>query len=307
MQFLRGLHNIPSSLKGTVLTIGNFDGVHVGHQALLRELKRLSAQYQVPSVLITFEPSPAEFFLKEKAEPRLMLFREKYPVIQSMGIDYLLCLPFNKSLSEFSALDFIQYILVEHLKIKAVVVGDDFHFGKKREGDFLFLKKWSEHFNFTAQQLPALLEDQQRISSSRIRKALQKGNFEEAQHLLGRLYTLSGRVIEGKKEGKKLGFPTANINLHRKSPPFSGIFAVMVEGLDKIYPGAAYIRHTTAMNSTSVLLEVHLLNFHENIYGKRIEVKFLKKIRDDQSFSSFGQVKHQIQKDVKIIQVFFDL
>ncbi len=306
MQFIRGLANLPT-LESSVVTIGNFDGVHLAHQELLNKLAQLSRDYQAPSVLIIFEPTPAEFFLKNKAPARLMRLREKLAALQEFPIDYVICLRFNQKLAALSAEDFVQDILVKVLAVKALIAGDDFRFGAQRRGDFGLSSQMGETYHFSVQQMPELLVEEERVSSTRIRRALQHGDLMAANACLGKLYSVSGRVAYGSQLGRQLGFPTANIHLHRKVVPMSGIFLVEVHGLaNKVYRGVANLgTRPTVDGSSRVILEVYIFDFNANIYGHYVRVDFLKKVREEERYDNLEQLKAQIALDVVVAKQFF--
>jgi riboflavin kinase/FMN adenylyltransferase len=289
-----------------VATIGNFDGVHLGHQALIRQLLQTSAAMQLPSVLITFEPQPNEFFARQQAPARLMRLREKCLIFRDFSIDYVVCLRFNKTLAALSPAAFVRTILVDRLKVSHLVVGDDFHFGAGRAGDFALLQKLGATWNLTATQIDSYQQADQRVSSSRVRAALQQGDMATAQALLGRGYCLSGRVVHGHKRGRMIGFPTANVFLHRKTVPISGVYAVKIQGLEKkALLGVANVGIRPTVGGTYSLLEVHIFDFQHDIYGQPIIVEFIKKLRDEVRFESFELLQRQILKDAEEARGYF--
>jgi len=306
-QIIRGLHNIHPNHRGCVVTIGNFDGMHVGHQTILARLKENAKRLMAPSCVITFEPQPREFFAKDQLNvPRLMRWSEKYYALSQLNIDYLLVIQFNKQFSILSSIDFIKEILVNQLAIKSILVGDDFRFGKGREGDFHFLKKSGEIFDFEVEDTQSIFLNNERVSSTAIRKALINGNHHLAEQLLSHPYTMMGKVVHGDKVGRELGFPTANIFLHRSVSPLQGIYVVRMHGLsNKGLPGVANVGMRPTVNGTRMLLEVYLLNFNENIYGKRVCVEFCKKLRDEERYPTLDLLKIQIAKDVEAAKDFF--
>ncbi len=306
MELIRGLQNIRPGHKGCVATIGNFDGVHLGHQAVLGQLAEKSAELCLPAALITFEPQPMEYFAPQKVPARLTRFREKILALRRYSVDRVLCLSFNRRLAELSAEDFIQQLLVEKLGVKYLVVGDDFRFGKNRSGTFDTLVEAGRQHGFQVVSMHTFEIDGERVSSTRIRAALQAGDMAEAEKLLGREYRMSGRVAHGEKLGRELGFPTANIHLHRHASAVQGIFVVEVFGLDREpVPGVASVGTRPTVNETKALLEVYLLDFDEDIYGRHIQVSFLKKLRDEEKFDSLEELTQQIQKDVEQAQAYF--
>ena len=262
MRVIRGRHNIRAQDQGCVITIGNFDGVHLGHQAILRKVKRVSEDLACPSLLICLEPQPKEFFESFQAPARLTRFREKVEQLSLAGLDRLLCLQFNAETRGMSVEDFIA-LLTEDLKVKALFVGDDFKFGADRQGDFEALTTAGAAHSFSVDNFSTLTHDSERISSTRIRRCLAAGDMPQAEILLGRPYAISGRVVYGQQLGRTLGVPTANIQLHRYKAPLSGVYFVKMLGLDRPYPGVANVgvRPTVESGGVKPILEVHLLDF----------------------------------------------
>lgn len=311
MELIRGIHNLRPEHHGCVATIGNFDGVHLGHQAVLRQLAEKAAEMNLPSTLITFEPQPMEYFIPGKVPPRLTRFREKVLALQEYSVERLFCMAFNSKLANLSAEDFIQDVLVKGLGIKYLVVGDDFRFGKDRHGTFEMLQQAGKEYNFEVVSMQTFQVTKTRVSSTRIREALEAGDMKRAEDLLGRSYRMSGRVAHGEKLGRELGFPTANIHLHRRASAIQGIFVVEVFGLESFtqnnnpVQGVASVGTRPTINETKALLEVFLLDFDQEIYGQHIQVSFLKKLRDEEKFASIEELKQQIQKDVEQAQAYF--
>ncbi len=307
MELIRGLHNMRPSHHGCVATIGNFDGVHLGHQAVIGQLAEKADAVGLPAAVITFEPQPREYFLPQFAPPRLTRFREKIEALRRYAVRRVLCLAFNRKLAEMSAEEFIRRILVDGLGVKYLVVGDDFRFGRDREGTFKHLQAAGEQYGFQVVNMHTFSVEGERVSSTRVRLALEQGQLDEAVRLLGRDFRMSGRVAHGEKLGRKLGFPTANIFLHRKAAPLQGIFVVEVYGLDKEpWPGVASLGTRPTVDGTRTILEVHLFDFDEQIYGRHIQVSFLHKLRDEEKYDSLTALKAQIQKDVDAAQAYFE-
>ncbi len=299
MKLIRNLHSIAENFQ-SVATIGNFDGVHQGHQQLLQRLIKQGALHHLPACVITFEPQPNEFFGKNAAPARLTKFREKVQLLQRYSMDGLICLRFNKQLADLKAEEFIQKILVKALGVKHLIVGDDFRFGYQRQGDAALLRVLGQNYGFQTEVMPTFSVDGSRVSSSRIREALAKGDLELAKKLLGRPYCLSGRVSYGNQLGRKLGFPTANIHLNRKVVPVSGIFAVKIFNLaDKPLYGVANIGNRPAVGGGRTLLEVYIFDFNEVIYGQAIQVELVKKLREEQHFDSLEALRQQIILDAE--------
>lgn len=299
MQLIRGFHNLHAEHRGCVATIGNFDGVHCGHQAVFAELLSEGRALGIPATVITFEPQPLEFFAPARAPARLTRFREKVLAIRDAGIQRLLLLEFGPKLAAMGAEDFVRCILVEGLGVRHLYVGDDFRFGKGREGDVDLLRRVGAEAGFTVDHLPTVALEGARISSTRIRDALEQGDLATAAACLGRNYRIGGRVSHGDKRGRTLGFPTANINLHRLISPLSGVFAVRVFGLEgEVLPGVANIGvRPTVTGDGRYLLEVHLFDFAREIYGCHLEVEFVRRIREVRRFDSFEQLRRQIDHD----------
>lgn len=300
MQVIRSWHNVMPAHHGCVASIGNFDGMHLGHQQLLKNLTLLSQQYQLPSQVLIFEPQPAEYFRQEKCPARLMRMREKIHALRQCGVDRLLINYFNKEFAQIPADKFVQDYLVKRLGIRHIIVGDDFRFGFNRLGHIDLLNLLGAQNGFIAETMPVFEVNGQRVSSTQIREFLATGNLAKARQFLGRNYRLSGRVAHGEKLGRTIGFPTANIHLRRLLSPIQGIFAVQVYGLkDKPVAGAASIGTRPTVKGEHVLLEVHLLDFDQDMYGQYIEVEFIEKIRDEQEFLSVEDMRLQIVEDVQ--------
>lgn len=314
MQLIRGIHHLthqPQFAHGCVLAIGNFDGVHLGHQQILRRLRNKALQLGLPSVVMIFEPQPREFFAKTRPDfappARLMRLRDKLHALSEMQIDYVLCVRFHRDFAELSPDVFIQQLLVEKLQVRYLSVGDDFHFGANRSGNFETLKAASEQFGFEIENSDSHCLGEDRISSSLIRQALKNDDLALAEQLLGKPYAIRGRVAHGNKLGRTIGFPTANVPLNRLVTAIQGVYAVQVETAQGCFNGIANVGNRPTINGTKPLLEVHLFDFANAIYGQAIEVRFLKKIRAETKFDSFDALKQQIARDVAQVKQFFDL
>ena len=306
VQLVRGeqLQNIP----GAVVAIGNFDGIHLGHQILIAKIKEKAKQLGLSSVVLTFEPHPKEFFSPSKTMPRLMRITEKWLVLEKLGIDYVCCLPFNKNLASQSPEDFVKNILLKKLNAKAIIVGDEFRFGSKRAGDIHTLTMLGEQLGFSVEAVSQFMKDDVRVSSSRVRDALANADFDEVKKLTGRSYCLTGRVAHGEKLGRQLGYPTANIFLHRLHVPLMGIFVVQVHGLsEQPLPAVASLGYRPTFGGTQVLLEVHVFDFDQDIYRKRVTVEFLEKIRDEAKFDDAQSLIIQMNKDAEIARSYFKI
>ena len=286
---------------GCVATIGNFDGVHLGHGEIIKRLKKHSHTLGVPSIVIIFEPQPAEFFQRGRIPARLSRVREKFALIRERGVDRLLVMRFTRELATYSPQRFVEEVLIERLGIKALVIGDDFRFGRGRGGNFGVLRSLAEQHHFTIEQTPPFLFIGKRISSTYIRDLLRHGYLKEAERMLGHPYCMEGRVEHGHQNGREWGFPTANLNLHRIQNPVGGIFAVRVHGLgDKPRMGVAYAGTRPIIDDPRYVLEVHIFDFDEDCYGKRISVQFCDKIREDIEFDSFAEMAEQIKRDCTV-------
>ena len=307
MQLIRGLHNLTRPIPASVVTIGNFDGIHLGHQHVLEQLKSAAIERQLPSIVIIFEPQPIEYFAPDKAPKRLARFREKLDYLKSKEIDYLLCLKFNRALAGLYAEDFVQSILINRLNTRHLVIGDDFRFGKNRSGNFQFLLDAGKQFGFSVQNTETLIIDGARVSSTRIRDCIRRDDFDQAAKLLGRPYTLSGKIAHGKKLGRELGFPTINIKMGDKTLIVKGIFAVSVKGIDnRVLPGVASIGTRPTVNGVDTILEVFILDFDQDVYGYSVDVEFLHKIRDEEKFDSLEELGLHIEKDTVKARQYFE-
>jgi riboflavin kinase/FMN adenylyltransferase len=305
MELIRGLHNLRPRHCGCVATIGNFDGVHLGHQAVLGQLAERAAELNLPTVVITFEPQPWEFFAQGTVPPRLTRFREKLQALRRFSVERVVCLRFNRALADMSAANFIQRLLVEGLAVRYLVVGDDFRFGKGRQGNFAMLRAAGIEHGFQVAAMHTFNVDGVRVSSTCIREALAKDDLATAEKLLGRPYRMCGRVVHGDERGRTIGFPTANVHLHRKSSPVRGVYAVEVFGLQKEpLTGVANVGTRPTVGGTEGRLEVHLLDFDEDIYGRYVHVDFLHKLRPEHRFESLEELVTQIRKDAAAARAF---
>lgn len=306
MELIRGLHNLAPRHRGCVATIGNFDGVHLGHQAVIGQLAERAQALELPTLVMLFEPQPEEFFRPGKAPPRLTRFREKWLALRRYSVDRVLCVRFNAPFANMEPETFVRRVLVQGLNVRYLVVGDDFRFGKNRRGDFAFLQKAGEQQGFHVVNMHTVSIDGHRVSSTRIRRALASGDLTMAEKLLGRPYRMSGRVAHGNKLGQRLGMPTANIHLHRKLTPVSGVYVVEVFGLEtEPLAGVANVGTRPTVNETRTLLEIHLFDFNERIYGRYLNVNFLHKLRDEEKFDSLEALKRQMHLDAENARAFF--
>jgi riboflavin kinase/FMN adenylyltransferase len=290
-----------------VLTIGNFDGLHLGHRRVIERVAEHGRQLGLPTVAMIFEPQPLEYFLGDHAPSRLTRLREKVIQFSKLPIDELLVLPFNRTLADYDAEQFIQNILVGKLNIRHLVIGDDFHFGKARRGNFALLQHRGQEFGFTVESTDSFELEGFRVSSTLIRDALGEGDLAQAKALLGRDYSVCGRVAHGDKRGRQLGFPTANLEMFRKNTPLIGVFAVIMTGLDgRELKGVANLgNRPTFYGGAKAVLETHLFDFDQDIYGRYVEVHFKAKLRDEMRFDSLTALRSQIANDVASAQAFF--
>lgn len=308
MELIRGLHNIRPRHRGCAATIGNFDGVHLGHQKVIDAVCQAAKATDRPACVVSFEPLPVEYFAPaEKIQPRLTHLREKYRALQQQNIDQLLILPFASKLANTSANDFIRQVLVDGLQVGHLFVGDDFRFGHNRVGDFELLQQASTVHSFKLQRSDTHRHSDERISSTRIRKLLIDGQLELAATLLGRHYALQGRVEYGAQLGRTIGFPTANIALKNRQQPLRGVFAVnaAIDSSVTAIAGIANLGNKPTVNGTRVTLEVHLFDYSADLYGKTIRVEFLQKIRDEKKFDSFDELKQAIANDENTARQWF--
>ena len=298
MEIIHGIYSIKPEHKGCVLTVGNFDGVHHGHRMLLDHLIAKAEELGVPSMLLTFEPLPREFFAGSKVPARLTRFREKITLLEQTRLDRVLCLPFNEQIRTTPAEWVIDVLLTELLGIRYIVVGDDFRFGKDQVGDYDMLKEAGDRIGFGVSHIGTLTFEHGRVSSSRIREVLAEGDFALAEKLLGHVYFIMGRVVYGRQLGRQLGVPTANIRLQRYRAALEGVYAVRVKGLERTYDGVANIGIRPTVDGKEPLLEVHLFDFDGDLYGKLLTVEFVQKIREEQTFDGLDSLKTQIHADI---------
>jgi len=300
MQLIRGAHNLRPEHRTCVATIGNFDGVHLGHQAVLGQLAEKADDLGLPGVVIIFEPQPMEYFAPDKAAARLTRFREKVHALRRYSVDRVLVLRFDQQFAALTASGFIEKILVQGLDIRHLVVGDDFRFGNGRSGDFDLLSEAGRQHDFEVVNMHTFYINNERVSSTRIREALLAGKLHDAEQLLGRPYRMSGRVAHGHKRGRSINYPTANIHLHRHTTPIMGVYAVEMFGIaGEPLAGVANIGSRPTVDGTRTLLEVHLFDFDRDIYGCHVDIQFVEKIRDEQRFDSFEQLREQIDLDAE--------
>jgi riboflavin kinase / FMN adenylyltransferase len=303
MELIEGLDRIKQPYRNAIVTIGNFDGVHIGHQALLHQVIEKAEAMAGTSIAITFEPHPIRVLKKNGNPPLITLFEQKVELISKTGIDVLVCIPFTLEFSRFSAAEFIEKILVGILGMKAIIIGEDYSFGKDRKGNLNLLREYGEKHCFEVVVANWILTpggNQKRISSTRIRNMVMRGEVERAQGLLGRPYQVRGTVETGRNRGGKLlGFPTANIKLSDELCPKTGVYAVTVVFNGHTLNGVANIGYSPTFDDHIYTVEVHILDFNDNIYGKNIRVNFIHRIRDEKKFAGIKELSEQIQRDIE--------
>lgn len=299
MKIIRGIDNLNNEFTQCVLTLGNFDGVHLGHQQLINHLIEQGKKLNLPTAVMLFEPQPLEFFSK-RAPTRLTSFKEKVRLIEKLGIDYIIAVPFTQTFANMSANAFIQDWLINKLNAKYIVIGDDFQFGRDRKGDINLLQQYTPNNHFSVKSMQTFVWNNLRISSTAVREALFNSDFELARCLLGRDYAIQGRVVHGNALARQLGFPTANIHLNRKKPALQGVYFVKVKNCcsNQYYHGIANIGIRPTIEGKKAILEVNLFDFSGDIYGQYLDVTFVCKLRDEKKFDSLADLKQQISQDV---------
>ena len=305
MEIIKGIENLKRPFRNPVVTLGNFDGVHLGHQEILKRVMEEASRLQGEGVVITFEPHPLKVLAPEKCLPLLTPFRKKMLLLEKSGMENVLCIDFSLAFSELPPFNFIQDILVNKVKVKKIIIGYNYHFGQGQKGDAKTLKNAGKVFHFDVEVVEPLTIGSTIVSSSKIRNLIQQGEVEEASRLLGRNYPVLGKVVEGAKRGQTLGFPTANVEISDELYPKPGVYAVAVEWKRQHYKGLANVGFNPTFHPEKTLggkpvsLEVYLLNFKGILYGEEIQVCFKKRIRDEIRFDSPTALVHQIQKDIQ--------
>ncbi|WP_457913877.1 bifunctional riboflavin kinase/FAD synthetase [Candidatus Gillettellia adelgis] len=308
MQLIRGIHNLHTHHHGCVLTIGNFDGVHQGHQEVLKKLKKVGRSLDLPTMVMIFEPQPLEVFKTHQVPARLMCLRDKVKYLVKAEIDYLLCVKFDAGFAANTAQAFINELLVKKLGIKLLIVGDDFHFGAGHQGDFALLQQAGEEYGFQVISITTICASGLRVSSTAIRYALNSDDLLLAGSLLGHPYSISGRVVHGNALGRTIGFPTANLPLKGLVSPVKGVYAVDVYGVQpNPLPGVANIGTRPTLSGVCQQLEVHLLDVTMDLYGNHIDVVFQRKLRNEKRFISLDALKKQIADDIVMVRQFLAL
>ena len=303
MKIFNHLEKIPQPFKAAVITIGNFDGVHIGHQALFHEVIERADAIDGTSIAMTFEPHPIRVLKKNNHPPLITLYEQKTELIEQAGIDVLICIPFTLEFASLPAEAFIKDLLVAKIGMQAIIVGEDYTFGKNREGDLTVLKSYASQMGYeviVADWIKAVRNVSDRISSTKIRELVMAGEVEPARKMLGRHYQIRGLVVKGRDRGAKLlGVPTANIKLQDELCPKTGIYAVTVDYNNRLYKGVANIGYSPTFDDNEFSVEVHLLDFAENIYGEKIRINFLQRIRNEKKFANISELKEQIKQDIK--------
>lgn len=307
MKLWRGFQQITPFNQGSVATIGNFDGVHMGHQALLKVLRLEASRQQLPMVVMLFEPQPSEYFHGYDAPSRLSSLRDKLKLIERCGVDHVVCIKFSEALSSMPAIEFADKYIFSLLQTKYLIVGEDFRFGHGRIGDVKTLQELGHQRACAVQTFPDFFIDNQRVSSTIIRKSLLLGDLDHAQRCLGRYYSLSGHVIHGAKKARQWGTPTANVYINRKVLPLSGVFCVKVKRKNNtVFMGVANIGCRPTVDGLRNVLEVHLFDHEEALYGEEIQVFFLNKLREEIKFSAIIDLIAQIHRDIQEAKHWFN-
>jgi riboflavin kinase/FMN adenylyltransferase len=300
MELVRGLHNISRRHQGCVLTVGNYDGVHLGHQQMIGALKARAAQFRCAATVLVFEPSSKEFIDPDGAPPRLTRWREKFLALAALGVGRLVTLHFDECMRAMTPRSFVDELIVEKLGTRHLVVGDDFRYGSNAGGTIETLRAAGHEHGFGVEQIAPFVFDGVRVSSTAVRERLELADYPGAARLLGRPYRMLGRVVPGRRLGRTLGFPTANLRLMRRKSPVWGISAVWTYGIDsRPLPGVASLGTRPTVNGTEPLLEVHVFDFCGDLYGRAIEVEFVAKLRDEVKFDSLDAMTAQMQVDAR--------
>jgi len=303
MILVENLDDIEKPYKNAVITIGNFDGVHIGHQLLFHEVMEKADALDGTSIVMTFEPHPLRVLKPNGHPPLITLYEQKIELIERSGVDVVICAPFTWKFADIPAKEFVEDILIKRIGMKAIVVGKDYTFGKNREGNLDLLKTFANDFDFeviVADWIEASNGQSGRISSTQTRDLVRDGRFVEAKKMLGRNYQIRGIVTTGRNRGGRLlGFPTANIILHDELCPKTGVYAVTVECLNNVFKGVANIGYSPTFGNGQFTVEVHILNFDQNIYGEKIRVNFVERIRDEIKFPGVPELAEQIKNDIE--------
>lgn len=303
MKIIRGTKNIAGPLPYPVVALGNFDGVHIGHQVIFRRVAEIAHGKDGSAVAFTFQPHPLKIIAPDKVPPLLTTFRKKMELIAVCGIDHVICANFNRKFADQAPRDFAKNVLVEAIQVKEVVVGIDYSFGKGGAGTLSYLKKMGEEFRFLVHVIEPVKIGGHRISSTRVRELLESGAVEAARELLGRDYSINGPVIHGHKTGRGIGFRTANIDTSKVQIPGTGVYAVRVQHHQKTYSGVVNIGFNPTFNRDRLSVEAHIFDFDENIYGAAVEIFFIERIRGEIAFESTEKLVAQIKQDIETAKI----
>jgi riboflavin kinase / FMN adenylyltransferase len=306
LELIRGLHNLRERHRGSVATIGAFDGVHRGHQAVISDVLARSRALGLPATVVVFEPLPREYFAPVQSPPRLMSFREKFEVLRRLGVHRLLRIRFDRRFSTMSAVSFLETVIVKGLGARYIVVGDDLRFGHDREGNIDLLREAGARYGLEVKATSTIEVHGERVSSTRLRAVLGAGDFEAAERLLGRPYFMSGKVVYGRQIGAAIGVPTANLALQRHRAPLAGVYVAEVCLDGRLLPAVANVGTRPTVNEgIKANLEVHILDFAENIYGRTIDVIFRSQIREERRFGSLDELRNAIADDIDVARTYF--
>ena len=299
MKIVRGTKNIARPIPYPVVAIGNFDGVHIGHQIIFRQAAEMARKQNGTSIAFTFEPHPLKIIAPERVPPILTSFRQKMELIEACGIDRVICADFTRQFADQQPRDFAKNILVGLIGVKEIVVGFDYAFGRGREGTIPYLKKMGEEFHFKVHVVDPIKLNGHLVSSSHVRELIEEGNVKTARDFLGRDYSIHGPVVHGHHTGHAIGFPTANLDTAKVQIPGTGVYAVRIQHAGKTFQGAVNIGFNPTFNRDRLSVEVHIFDFHENIYGQEVEVIFVDRIRSEMAFKSAEELVAQIKKDIQ--------
>lgn len=305
MIIVRGTKNIAGPIPCPIVAIGNFDGVHKGHQIIFRRVAEIAGELKGTGIVITFEPHPLKIISPEKVPPLLTTFRKKMELIEECGIDQVVCADFTRQLADQAPRDFAKKFLVDKIGVREIVVGFDYAFGRGREGTIAYLKKMGEEFDFKVHIIDPVKIEGHLISSSWVRELIEDGEVEKARKFLGRPYSMRGPVVKGYKTGQSIGFPTANIDTSRVQIPGTGVYAVRIMHGDKLFNGVVNIGFNPTFHRDRLSVEVHILDFNETLYGQEIEIIFIKRIRNEIEFQSADELVEQIGKDIAAAKMIF--
>ena len=307
MRLLHSLDSLVAFKHPCVATIGAFDALHIGHQAIIRKTQTIAKNHHLPLVVVMFEPLPGEFFADKDAPlKRIYTLRKRIELVREMSVDYLVCLNFNKTLANWTASEFVQDVIIDGLQARHLVVGDDFRFGKNREGDYNMLRDYGSRFGFELSRIDAVMVGNMRVSSTRIRELLLAGELAQANRMLGNPYSVTGRVRLGDRLGTQLGYPTANLSFRKRQPPLHGVFAVSVEVLGMQLKGVCNAGVRPTIGDGKYQIETHIFDFDKNVYGERMTIYPQHYLRAEQRYNDIEQLKNAICKDIKVAKVFLE-